>query len=102
MLKTQETKVEGGSATRREGMVVVDEEATVIMHNETITPTSLLPQFDYESECKLAESFGNRFQEYDLREFLPSEEEGYPRWREQVGNLIDGAMTRPTSQLGRV
>jgi hypothetical protein len=46
----------------------------------TYAPTSPPPpQFDYESECKLAESFGNRFQEYDLREFLPSEEEGYPQ-----------------------
>ena len=80
MLKTQETKVEEALRRGEEGIAVVDEEATVIMHNETITPTSPPPpQFDYESECKLAESFGNRFQEYDLREFLPSEEEGYPQ-----------------------
>ena len=40
MLKTQETKVEEALRRGEEGIAVVDEEATVIMHNETITPTS--------------------------------------------------------------
>jgi len=62
---------------------VIKEEAhspTVIMDSDVRAPTSPdLPSFNYESECKLTESYGNRFLAYDLREYLPSEDQGYPQ-----------------------
>ena len=63
-----------------DGFPVIKEEVAVIMDSDARAPTpSDLPPFNYESECKLAESYGNRFLSYDFREYLPSEDQGYPQ-----------------------
>ena len=77
MLKKQETKVE--EALRRvEDTAVVEEVATALDANAS-APTLPSPEPFDETKCKLVESFGNHFQRFEFREFLPSEEDGYPQ-----------------------